>query len=119
MRFRQLQSETHRQQRIRRIEAAAAAGETWVVLEQGSPPTTWPPLPSTTLEMHLVSGRALEMTIGMDETTGAARFALLEVPLDPATGERAPGEVVEEAYPDLATWRAAIETRRGQIELNH
>ena len=89
-------------------------------LEQESPPTTWPPLPSTTLEMHLASGRALEQTINMDDATGAARFALAEVALDPATGERRPGEVRRGGVrrPDRQ-WRAAIDRARRQIEFGH
>jgi hypothetical protein len=119
MRLRQLEVETRRQQRIRLIAAAAEAGQGWVVLEHGTPPTTWPPLPSTTVEMHLASGRALEQSITMDEATGAPRFGLAEVPLDPATGELAPGEVSDEEFGDLHEWRAAIAWRRQEIELRH
>jgi hypothetical protein len=126
MRFRQLETETRREQRIRHIAAAVEGGEEWVVLERGTAPTTWPPLPSSTVEMHLASGRAMEHGVTMDEVTGAARFALAEVALDPATGERVAGEGSEgsedespEEFGDLQEWRAAIANRRCQIELRH
>lgn len=119
MRYRQLEAEMHREQRIRQIRAAVAAGATWVVLERGTPPTTWPPMPTTTLEMHVASGRALEQTINIDGATGAPQFVLIEVELDPATGERRPGDVVEEEFDDLNRWRSAIADRRHKIESDH
>jgi hypothetical protein len=119
MRYRQIEAETHREQRIRLIATAVAADQRWVVLVQGVAPTSWPPLPSTTLEMHLASGRALEMTIAVDESSGAPRFGLAEVALVPATGERGPAEVTEQAFSDLHEWRAAIADRRREIELGH
>jgi hypothetical protein len=119
LRYRQIQSQTHRQQRIRLIEEASATGKTWVTLEQGSAPTSWPPLPSTTVEMHLPTGRALELTTSMDESTGAARFRITEVSLDPGSGEPGPGPVTEEAYADLHEWQAAIAARRLEIESGH
>jgi hypothetical protein len=119
MRYRQLEAEMHREQRIRQIAAAVASGATWVVLERGAPPTSWPPMPTTTLEMHLPSGWALEQTINVDGATGAPQFVVTEVELDPATGERQPGDVVEEEFDDLNQWRAAIVERRNQIESRH
>jgi hypothetical protein len=119
MRYRQIQTETARDQRIRQIAAAVEADATWVVLEEGAPPTSWPPLPSTTIEMHLESGRALEMVITMDESTGAPRFGLIEVQLDPETGQRGPGEISEQGFSDLRQWRAAIANRRLEIESGH
>ncbi len=123
MRYRQIQAETSRDQRIRQIAAAADAGDSWVVLEQGAPPTTWPPLPSTTVEMHLPSGRALEMSITMDEATGAPRFGLTEVLRDPGTGQSRAGEVAEQVseqvFADLHQWRGAIADRRHEIDSGH
>jgi hypothetical protein len=119
MRYRQLEAEMRREQRIRDIAAAAQAGATWVVLEEGSPPTTWPPMPSTTVEMHLASGRSLEQTIAVDSATGAPQFLLAEVLLDPRTGEPQPGDVAEEEFADLKEWRSAIAARRDKIEAGH
>jgi hypothetical protein len=119
MRYRQLEAEMHREQRIRQIAAAVASGATWVVLERGAPPTSWPPMPTTTLEMHLASGWALEQTINIDGATGAPQFVLTEVELDPATGERQRGDLSEEEFDDLNEWRVAIDERRHKIESGH
>jgi hypothetical protein len=136
LRFRLLDAELRRQQRIRRIAAAAESGARWVTLAEWTPPTTWPPMPSATVQMHVASGRALEATVTMDEATGAPQFGLAEVQLDPATGEPAPvatragGEArggaggdaggeerSQQDFADLQEWRAAIDSRRRQIEL--
>lgn len=119
MRYRQLDAEARREQRIRKIAAAAGSGATWVVLAEGTPPTTWPPLPSTTLEMHLASGLALEQTITINAGTGDATFGLAEVPLDAETGERRSGEVSETEFAELDQWREAVAQRRRDIELGH
>lgn len=123
MRYRQLEADTHRDQRRRLIAGAVEAGDDWVTLAQGTPPTTWPPMPSSTVEMHLASGRALEQTTTIDEATGAAHFALSEIPLDPSTGERGRDEPDESAgreeFDDLSAWRAAIAARREMIERSH
>lgn len=116
MRYRQLQAETGRDQRRRTIEAAAEAGDPWVTLAEGRPPTTFPPMPSTTLEMHVASGRALEQTITMDDKTGAPVFLLAELQLDPTTGEVSGAAVVEESFSDRQTWQEAIGSRRESIE---
>jgi hypothetical protein len=118
MRYRQLDEELRHEQRLRRIGAAASSGATLVVLEQGAPPSTWPPMPSTTLEMHLPSGRGLRQTTLLDESTGAAHFVLAEVALDPASGEPGADEGPEEAFADLAQWRAAVAARKDAIEMD-
>jgi hypothetical protein len=114
MGYRQLQAEAVRRRRIDRIAAAATAGDDWVVLEEGAPPTSWPPLPSTTVEMHLPSGRALQQVIEIDAETGAPRFALGEVSLDPRTGDPGPQQTVSplEYFGNVNDWREAIAVRR-------
>jgi hypothetical protein len=123
MRYRQLESDTHRDQRRRLIAAAVEAGGDWVILAQGAAPTTWPPMPSATVEMHLASGRALEETTTIDEATGAPRFSLSEIQLDPSTGERGgdepDGSGGREEFDDLSAWRAAIAAKRGMIGRSH
>jgi hypothetical protein len=114
MRYRQLLAAAVRQRRIDRIAAAAAAGQDWVVLEKGAPPTSWPPLPSTTLEMHLPSGRALQQITEVDMETGEPRFALRELTVDPQTGEPEPDQTVSplEYFGNVNDWREAIAVRR-------
>jgi hypothetical protein len=122
MRHRQLANEAGRLQRIDRIARASAARDGWVMVEQGGPPTTWPPLPSTTIEMHLGTGRALVETIEMDSETGARRFVLGELLLDRRTGEPlGPGAAVDdvEHFDDVDAWHAAISDRRRAIGHTH
>jgi hypothetical protein len=110
MRYRQLAAAAARQERIDRIAAAAGAGQAWVIIEQGGPPTTWPPLPSTTIEMHLPSGRALQQIVEIDLGTGQPRFAVAELNLDPQTGEPVQGETGPplEYFDNVNHWRQAI-----------
>lgn len=119
MRYRQLEAENRRDQRRHRIATAIEAGAVWVTLSEGATPSTWPALPSPTLEMHVASGRALEQTTTIDLATGAAHFVLSEIPLDPLTGEVTSGVTAEEEFDDLASWRSAIAKRREFIEQNH
>jgi hypothetical protein len=118
LRHRQLANEAGRLQRIDRIARARASEDEWVVVEQGGPPTTWPPLPSTTIEMHLASGRALVETIEMDGETGARLFLLGELFLDRRTGQPLrPGPALDDEahFDDVDAWHAAISDRRRAV----
>jgi hypothetical protein len=110
MRYRQLAAAAVRQRRIDRIAAAALANEMWVVVEEGPPPTTFPPLPAPTVEMHVPSGRALQQIVEVDIETGHPRFALGELTLDPATGDPDPEETASplEYFGNVNDWREAI-----------
>jgi hypothetical protein len=119
MRYRQLEAETNRDQRRRRIADARASGSTWVTLDEGAPPSTWPPMPSATVEMHLGTGRALEEMITIDSASGAAHFVLAEMQLDAETGELNSRREAEEEFDDRNQWRAAIAERRQRIEGSH
>jgi len=123
MRYRQLEADTHRDQRRRLIAGAVEAGREWVTLTQATAPTIWPPMPSATLEMHLPSGRALEQTTSVNLMTGAPRFGLAEIQLDPETGERQGGEADDparsEEFENLQSWRSAVAARRQMIEQSH
>jgi hypothetical protein len=70
--------------------------------------------------MHVPSGAGLRQTLEADPNTGAPRYSLEVVPLDPSTGDRLPTPpdvvAVEESFDDPAEWLAAVERKRGQIE---
>ena len=71
--------------------------------------------------MHVaVTGAGLRQTLEADPMTGAPRYSLEVVPLDPATGDRlpVPADVVavEEAFSDPTEWMSAVEAKRAQIE---
>jgi hypothetical protein len=90
-----------------------------LTLQQGAPPSSWPPMPSATVEMHLASGRALEEMTTIDSSSGAAHFVVAEMQLDPETGELNSRREAEEEFDDLHQWRAAIAERRQMIEGSH
>jgi hypothetical protein len=77
-------------------------------------------VPWSWIEMHVPTGAGLRQTLEADPSTGAPRYSLEVVPLDPATGDRlvTPPDIVavEESFDDPAEWMVAVETRRAQIE---
>ena len=120
MRYRELAGAAARAERLGRIRAAAEAGEAWVRVEEIGSRETAGMVPWTWIEMHVGSGAGLRQTLEADPTTGAPRYSLEVVPLDPATGDRLPTPpdvvAVEESFADPAEWMAAVERNRTQIE---
>lgn len=120
MRYRELATAAARSQRLGRIRAAAEAGEAWVRVEEIGSRETAGMAPWTWVEMHVATGAGLRQTLEADPTTGAPRYSLEVVPLDPATGDHLPipSDVVtvQETFDDPAEWMAAVEAKRAQIE---
>lgn len=120
LRYRELAVGAARAERLGRIQAAAESGEAWVRVEEIGSKETAGLVPWTWTEMHVPSGAGLRQTLEADQTTGAPRYSLEVVPLDPATGDRLPTPPdvvsVEESFDDAAEWIAAVERKRGQIE---
>ena len=120
MRYREMAGAAARAERLARIRAAAEAGEAWVRVEEIGSRETAGMVPWVWTEMHVPSGAGLRQTLEADPTTGAPRYSLEVVPLDPANGDRLPTPAdlvaVEESFDDPAEWMAAVEARRAQIE---
>jgi len=120
MRYRELAGAAARAQRLGRIRAAADAGEAWVRVEEIGSKETAGMVPWSWIDMHVPTGAGLRQTLEADPSTGAPRYSLEVVPLDPATGDRlaTPADVVavEESFDDPAEWMAAVEAKRAQIE---
>ena len=120
MRYRELAGAAARNERLDRIRAAAESGEAWVRVEEIGSRETAGMMPWSWIEMHVPSGAGLRQTLEADPTTGAPRYSLEVVPLDPATGDRlpVPADVaaVEESFDDPTEWLSAVEARRSQIE---
>jgi hypothetical protein len=120
MRYRELATAASRAERLGRIRAAAEAGEAWVRVEEIGSKETAGMVPWTWVEMHVPTGAGIRQTLEADPVTGAPRYSLEVVPLDPATGDRLPVPadlvVVEESFTDAAEWMAAVEAKRDQIE---
>lgn len=120
MRYRELATAASRNERLERIRAAAQAGERWVRVEEIGSRETAGMMPWTWVEMHVGSGAGLRQTMEADPMTGAPRYSLEVVPLDPATGDHlpVPADIVSvtEAFDDPTEWMAAVEAKRAQIE---
>jgi hypothetical protein len=120
MRYRELAGAVARNERLARIRAAADAGEAWVRVEETGSRETAGMMPWSWVEMHGPSGLGLRQTMEADQTTGAPRYSLEVVPLDPDTGDRlpVPPDVagVEESFEDPTEWMTAVEAKRAQIE---
>ena len=120
MRYRELAAVASRAERLQRIRAAAEAGEPWVRVEEIGSKETAGMVPWTWVEMHVPTGAGLRQTLEADPMTGAPRYSLEVVPLDPGTGDRLPVPAdlvaVEESFTDPTEWMAAVEARRAQIE---
>jgi hypothetical protein len=120
MRYRELAAAASRAERLHRIHAASEAGEPWVRVEEIGSKETAGMVPWTWVEMHVPTGAGLRQTLEADPDTGAPRYSLEVVPLDPATGDRLPVPAdfvaVEEAFNNPTEWMAAVEAKRAQIE---
>jgi hypothetical protein len=120
MRYRQLAGAFARAERLGRIRAAGEAGEAWVRVEEIGSKETAGMVPWIWMEMHVPSGAGLRQTLEADPMTGAPRYSLEVVPLDPATGDPLPTPddvvVVEESFDDPTEWMAAVEAKRAKIE---
>ncbi|MDQ1491236.1 MAG: hypothetical protein QOJ23_3750 [Actinomycetota bacterium] len=120
MRYRELAGAVARNERLGRIRVAAEAGEAWVRVEEIGSRETAGMVPWSWIEMHVETGAGLRQTLEADQTTGAPRYSLEVVPLDPATGDRLPTPddvvAVEESYDDPTEWMAAVEATRTRIE---
>ena len=120
MRYRELAGAASRAERLGRIRAAADAGESWIRVEEIGSRETAGMVPWTWVEMHVPTGAGLRQTLEADPMTGAPRYSLEVVPLDPATGDRLPVPedvvAVEESFTDPTEWMAAVEAKRARIE---
>lgn len=120
MRYRELASAVARNERLGRIQAAAESGEAWVRVEEIGSRETAGMVPWSWIEMHVPSGAGLRQTLEADPMTGAPKYSLELVPLDPATGDRLPTPPdvasVEESFDNPADWMAAVEAKRARIE---
>jgi hypothetical protein len=120
MRYRELATAASRNERLDRIRAAAETGEPWVRVEEIGSRETAGMVPWTWVEMHVPTGAGLRQTLEADPMTGAPRYSLELIPLDPATGDQLPVPAdlvtVQETFDDPTEWMAAVEAKRAQIE---
>ncbi len=117
IRHREVVSESHRAEAIRRIREGRERGERWIVLyETGS---GYPPMPYRRLEMHLPTGVGLHACIEADPATLAPRYSVEAIQLDLATGDwLARTEPVSErqTFATAGEWREAVEALRTRLD---
>jgi hypothetical protein len=120
MRYRELAGPAARAERLARLAAAAEAGDTWVMVSEEGSLGSAGFVPWVRLEMHVPTGAGVSQTVEADPETGAARFGLEVVRLDPATGDRlgpATDDLfMEESFDDRAEFTAALEALRRRLE---
>lgn len=119
MRYRELAGPAARAERLARLAEAAERGEGWVLVSEMGSPATAAMVPWVRLEMHVPSGVGLRQTVEADPDSGAARFGLEVVHLDPATGDQlGPVEevAVEESFTNRSEWLAAVDAHRRKVE---
>ena len=116
LRRREVVTELHRSEAIRRIQAARERGQPWTVLyETGS---GFPPLPYRRLEMQVADGAGLHAFIELDPGTGQPVYGLEAVQLDPATGDwgmDAPQLAERRLLSSRQDWERAIDELRGRF----
>jgi hypothetical protein len=120
LRYRELAGPAVRAERLARLAAAAEEeGGAWVLVSETGSPASAGVVPWVRLEIHVPTGAGLIQTVEADPQTGAPRFRLEVVRLDPGSGEPlgpADDLAMEESFDDRAEWMAAIEARRRQLE---
>lgn len=117
-RYRELRGEQTVRRRLRRIEEARAAGDTWVVVEETGDAAGDPFLPYTRFEVATATGRGLLVSASPDEEYRAVVHQIRRVRLDLTTGELADEHAGASlpTYPDAAARDAAAAAIRGHLE---
>jgi hypothetical protein len=117
MRYREVRAEQATRRRLRRVAEAAAAGATWVVVEEHGAPEGDPFLPYSRLEVATATGRGLLVTAAPDDEYHGVVHQIRRVRLDPSTGELADRDAGADVatYPDAATRDAAASAVRADL----
>jgi hypothetical protein len=121
LRYRELAWPAARRDRIERVRQAAEGGDDWVRVDETGSRETAGMMPWAWVDMHVPTATGLRQTIEADPHTGAPRYSLEVVRLDPETGDVlcAPDDpTMEESFDDRAEWMAAVEAKRREIAGN-
>ena len=114
LRYRELRGEQVLRRRLRRFQAARAAGEPWVVLEESRFPVGDPFVPYSRLEAATATGSGLLVTAAPDDEYRIVLHQIRPIRLDPETGDVVLcGDI--RSYPDAAERDAAAAAIREDL----
>jgi hypothetical protein len=111
LRHREVAEEMNREEALRRIHEARAAGDEWAVVYETSAGVP----PYRRLEMRLADGAALHVFVETDPDTGGPLFGVEPVQLDPRTGDwvtDAEPLAPRRTFRDPEPWTIAIDELR-------
>ena len=118
LRYREVVTEVHREDAIRRVREAGRAGLPWVVLRETAGAAGPFAAPYDRLEMHVPSGVGLHVFVELGPEMDRARFGVEVVQLDPGTGDpvsETPPLAELRTYGERDRWEDAIEELRRRI----
>jgi hypothetical protein len=116
LRYRELRGEQTVRRRLRRVAAARAAGDAWLVVEETGDAAGDPFLPYTRLEVSTATGRGLLVTASPDDEYRHVVHEVRRVRVDLGTGEVADdGGPDVTAHPDAAARDAAAAAARAEL----
>lgn len=118
LRYREVVTEMHREDSIRRVREAGRAGLAWVVVRETAGAAGPFAAPYDRLEMHVPSGVGIHAFVELGPEMDRVRFGVEVLQLDPRTGDPVsdpapPAEV--RTYGERDRWEDAVEELRGRI----
>ncbi len=118
LRYREVVTEVHREDAIRRVREAGRAGLPWVVLRETAGAAGPFAAPYDRLEMHVSSGVGVHAFVELGPEMDRPRFGVEVVQLDPRTGDPVsdtapPAEL--RTFADENHWQEAIEELRRRL----
>ena len=113
IRYRELARERARAAAAGRIREARLRGDPWVVVEERGRPDAPVPGLYRRLEMRVEDGSGLHAFVEEDPGTGAPRYVVERVPLDPETGDAVGEPTDRSTFTDRPEWERGVKELRG------
>jgi hypothetical protein len=112
IRYRRLRSEERRAEAVARIREGGDRGDAWVTLyEEGVPGLPYPQ-PYRRIEMRVADGAGLHLFVEEDPGTGAPRYGIEFLSLDPDTGDPVDEPRDRRMFEDRGEWERTLEEAR-------
>jgi hypothetical protein len=122
LRYREVKVAEARATVAAKVQAAAAAGEQWVVLSEpagGQLPDPFAAATSSRVELHVPTRLAVHSFVELDPDTYQPRYGVEAARLDPVSGELARDEepvAIPRTFDDRAAWEQAVAALRRACE---